>query len=350
MFRLKRNPEKFEVIDLFTALGRVNGYKLGVEEDADDFIKRVSKSLQSSFKNDRLKHGKRVEALFAQVAGALGNCQIIKQEDSGNIFLNNSDIEIPDYSLVLKDGTRLFVEVKNCNHTNHRSYYGLSKDYVAKLEKYARLNGAPLKFAIYFSRFNKWILISKDLLIEQHNRYVIDFVYGTARNEMSILDDRMIAAFPPITVEFLADQELEPKIDENNQAHFTVSDVKLYCKDEEILDPIEKNIAFYLVRFGSWDEVDAVAVMDGDKFRAARFVYEPEHPHYENNQEWCSIGDLSSMISTAYNEHTVYERSVIALDTDSDPDVFSVEIPDGYKGDKLPLIQGRWLPNPDFKA
>lgn len=62
------------------------------------------------------------------------------------------------------------------------------------------------------------------------------------------------------------------------------------------------------------------------------------------------IGELSSMISSSYGEQTVYEKSVIALDTNLEPSVFSVKIPDKYKGNNLPLWQFIIQPNPDFKG
>ncbi len=61
------------------------------------------------------------------------------------------------------------------------------------------------------------------------------------------------------------------------------------------------------------------------------------------------IGELSSMVSASYAEQTVYEKSVIALDTNLDPSVFAVEIPEDYKGNDLPLWQFVLQPNPDFK-
>jgi hypothetical protein len=68
MKRIKRNPEKFEVIDLFTAMGREHGYKLAVDEDADDFIQRISRSLKAYQENPITLYGKRVDsAVFAGV-------------------------------------------------------------------------------------------------------------------------------------------------------------------------------------------------------------------------------------------------------------------------------------------
>ena len=116
MKRIKRNPEKFEVIDLFTALGREHGYKLSVKEDVEDFIDRIGSSLKASQENPNLLHGKRVESLFAHVAGALGNCRLIKQEDSGEAFTTENNIQAPDYKVVLNDGSQYFIEVKNCGN------------------------------------------------------------------------------------------------------------------------------------------------------------------------------------------------------------------------------------------
>ncbi|MEG5665772.1 MULTISPECIES: hypothetical protein [Enterobacteriaceae] len=43
MKRLKRNPEKFETLDLFTAFSMNYDYKLMVEQDIEDFTQRIKK-------------------------------------------------------------------------------------------------------------------------------------------------------------------------------------------------------------------------------------------------------------------------------------------------------------------
>lgn len=348
MKRLKRNPEKFEVIDLFTAMGREQGYKLAVSGDVDDFIARINRTVKSTQENQRLIHGKRIESMFAHVAGALGRCKLIKQEDSGNTFSTDQNLQAPDYKLILDSGQHFFVEVKNWHFPNFKSLYPLNAEYMEKLENYAKLHGVPLKIAIYFSRFNKWCLLSKESFIEQKNRFVIDFANALAKNEMAILGDRTIATRPDLVVELLADPNKDASINDAGEANFIIGNVKFYCANKEITNDTEKSIAFYLIRFGDWQETTAEAVINGNAFAGVRFVYAPEHPPEE--QPFALIGELSSMISSAYNEHTVYERSVIALDTKVDPDVFSVEIPMGYKGESLPLWQFEMQPNPDFEG
>jgi hypothetical protein len=56
------------------------------------------------------------------------------------------------------------------------------------------------------------------------------------------------------------------------------------------------------------------------------------------------------MVSRSYGEQTIYEKSVVALDTNLEPSVFSVEISDEYKGKDLRLWQFVMQPNPDFKG
>ena len=113
MKRRSEIPRSSTRVELFTAIGRDRGYSITADSDVDDFVERVGRSLKSSQTNPTLLHGKRTEALFAHVAGALGRCRLIKQEDSGSVFIDGQDIEIPDYRLILNDGSIYFVEVKN---------------------------------------------------------------------------------------------------------------------------------------------------------------------------------------------------------------------------------------------
>ena len=348
MKRIKRNPEKFEVIDLFTAFGRKHGYKLSVEEDANDFIDRIGKSLKASQDNPNLLHGKRVESLFAYVAGALGKCRLIKQEDSGETFTTEQEIQAPDYKIILNDGSQYFIEVKNCHFPNIKSPYPFSKNYIEKLERYAKLHNIPLLFAIYFSRQNKWFLLRKEYLIEQKNRYVTDFINAIAKNEMSLLGDRTIATEPELSIELIADQSGEAIINEAGEAKFIIGDVKIYCSGREVADDLEKSIAFYLMRFGDWKESDIEGIFIENRFVGVRFTYAPDFPPEE--QLFSMVGALSSMVSSSYGEQTVYEKSVIALDTNLEPSVFTVKIPEGYKGKDLPLWQFIMQPNPQFKG
>jgi hypothetical protein len=102
------------------------------------------------------------------------------------------------------------------------------------------------------------------------------------------------------------------------------------------------------MRFGDWNENEPEVLEEGDKFLGVKYTFVPDFPPEE--QRFSMIGELSSMISYSYSEQTVYERSVIALDTNLDPSVFTVKIPKDYNGKNLPLWQFILQPNPDFKG
>lgn len=348
MKRIKRDPEKFEVIDLFTAMGREHGYKLNVLGHVDDFISRIGRSIKTSQCNQSLVYGKRVESLFAYVAGALGECRLIKQEDSGEIFSIEDSIQVPDYRLILNDGSQYFIEVKNCHFPNIKSSYSIKKEYLEKLERYAMLHGLPLLFAIYFSCQNKWFLLRKESFLERRSKYMTDFINAMAKNEMALLGDYTIGTEPPLSLELLADRSKEVVVSESYEVGFTIGDLKIYSSDREITDYLEKSIAFYLIRFGDWSESSAEALNSDNGLLGVRFTYFPKLPQEEQNFSF--IGALSSMISAAYSEQTIYERSVIALDTKLDPSVFTIKIPTDYKGKALPLWFFIMRSNPAFKG
>lgn len=115
MKRIKRNPEKYAPLEVYSEFSRRRGYKLHVEEDIAAFMASFGELLKASQSNDMLVHGKRVEALFGNLAAGLGGCKFIKSEDAGESFAADADIQPPDYKLILNDGTHIFVEVKNCN-------------------------------------------------------------------------------------------------------------------------------------------------------------------------------------------------------------------------------------------
>ncbi len=211
MKRVKRDPAKFDAIELYTSVGRDRGYKLNVPGDIESFLDTMKGSLQASQTNPLLLHGKRAEALFAQVAGALGQCKFIKKEDSGDIFTAGGNIIAPDYRIVLADGTGLLVEVKNFYIKSVDGEFTLPAETIEGLQQYAEINGLPLKIAIYFSNVNMWVLLPKAAFKKVGKHFSISFVQAVAVNEMALLGDRTIATLPRLSLEFRTTPELAMK-------------------------------------------------------------------------------------------------------------------------------------------
>lgn len=162
MKRIQRDPEKYAPLEVYSELSRRRGYKLHVQEDFDAFMTSFGELLKASQSNAMLVHGKRVEALFGYLAAGLGSCKFIKSEDAGEGFTADADIQPPDYKLILKDGTPIFIEVKNCNQTKPQASSLLHKENIDKIERYGELHGMPVYYAIYYRCINRWALLSKE--------------------------------------------------------------------------------------------------------------------------------------------------------------------------------------------
>lgn len=346
MKKLRRNPEKFGALDLFADMAVEHGYCLDDAQAQDDFVSRIRQSLSNGKRSDTTIYGKRVESLFAYVVGALGEVALLKQEDSGDIFYSGDEVIAPDYRATFKNHEQLLVEVKNCHHKNPKERFVIKKAYVEKLQRYAEINGVDLRIAVYFSSWNIWTLLSLSSFKESDKNYSIDIIRAMACTEMSVLGDCTVCTTPDLEIHLLADANEAEEIDVSGQAKFVTRDVKFYCSGNEILDEKEKEIAFYLIRFGRWVEKEAEAVVKNNKLLMVKFVYAPES---QDNPDFSPVGNLSGMVTNAFGELTVKNGDVVALKLGVDPSTFRVLIPADYKGKRLPLWRFVIQANPDFQ-
>ncbi len=127
MKKLIRNPEKFDVLELFASMAAEQGYDLRDPVTQDDFVERVRISIEKSKNSNIAVFGKRVESLFAYVAGALGKVKLLKQEDSGDLYFVGDEVLAPDYRLTMLDGSQFLVEVKNCNLKQPEKKFSIKK-------------------------------------------------------------------------------------------------------------------------------------------------------------------------------------------------------------------------------
>lgn len=347
MKKLLRNPEKFNVIELFATMAAKSGYDLNDPVAQNDIIELVRASIEESKASENILFGKRIEYLFAYVAGALGKVKLLKQEDSGDIYFDGDGIIAPDYRLTMHEGEQILVEVKNCNHKKPQHKFTIKNDYYEKLKGYSDINQLQLMFAVYFSAWNRWTLLSIESFDKTENKYSIDFVTAMAKSEMLKLGDCMVGATPNLELHLLTSSEEAHEIDESGKALFVTREVKIYCANQEVTVEQEKRIAFYLMRFGNWVESESKAIVRENKLHGIKIIYSPEHQEQPN---FAIIGNLSTMVSNAFKELTVKDGQVVALTLCIDPATFSALIPEDYKGDGLPLWRFRIQANPDFKG
>lgn len=343
MKRLARDAGKFEAVDLFTAVARDKKFEIGNSEDLNSFISGIRESLENSHATPRLLYGKRVEALFAQVAGALGECKFIKSEDAGEMFSDDDGLQAPDYRLILKDGRTFLVEVKNFHSDPFKVPFVLRKPYFLKLEKYAEMHGVQLKIAVFFSQINRWCLLSKRAFKEKGKSFEIGFAHALAKSEMGeLLGDKSYGTLPELKIELFTDERHVQTTNDDGKTAIVFGRVKAYCAGAEIHDAHEQDIAFYFMRFGEWEHHDEQCVENG---RLLSWAFSCRPRDRCEGQEFEIIGCQSTMISAAFAEHTLHKGLTIALDAPVDPANFQFNISKDYNGKDLPLWQFTMVPN-----
>lgn len=343
MKRIPRDPEKFEVIDLFAAIGLQQGFSLHGEGSKSKFLDRISSSLTANRDNPIILHGRRVEEMFGYVAASLGQCAAIKREDAGELYVADTRLQIPDYRLITEQGYEFLVEVKNCH--KETTPYVFKDSYIDRLKRYAALFKRELKVAFYWSRWNFWMLVSADKIPFDGRRYSISMEQAMKMNEMATIGDCMIGTTPPLVFKVHTDPSKPRVVGSDGRVKFTIGSVELYCAGNRIEDRTEKNLAFYLMLYGDWPSKKPTAQIEEGTLIAIDFVAEPIQD--TPGQGFEMIGWLSKMIARRYNYLTSSEQGIDRLSPNADPGSLGVAIPRDYKSKQLPLWIFELTPSPE---
>lgn len=326
------------------------------DDATTDAVKRFEALINNARKGEHTLHGKRVEAMFRFVAASLGQSLLIKEEDGGDVYCKDGEVIPPDYAIVIATGERILVEVKN-HHKPHSEPWTIREKDLQSLERYAKLQGARLFFAIFWSRPRMWTLIPAEHLraASLRGRRSIGFPRAMAINHMSqILGDMALATTPPLSFRLLGDfvedaSGTQPNTTETSRdriGQFRVSAVELFCAGTRIDDELERTIAMYCMFYGSWRESDWHFIHTGEVFNAMELQFEPEERI--EGQPFEMLGSLSALISHAYDDLTTKERKVRRLRARAPADKLGIAIPQDYTGKSLPLWRFSFKPNFDF--
>lgn len=338
MKKLKRNPGKFETLDLFRALATSEGYKLSDPTSSERFLKRLGEELGKARSSPATLYGLRTQTMFAYVAASMGKCAIVKSEDSGEVHTKDTDIEIPDFRILLIGGQEFFVEVKNFRQKGPFRKYEMKKAYADGLRKYGSLFSKDVKLAVYWLKWNVWTLVPLDRLTCADNNCSLGFEQALKYNEMYLLGDYRIATLPPLRFRIVTNPDKPRKVHKDGKAIFTIGGLELYCDDAKITKPLERNIALFLMLYGEWasESEKAEAEVVDNELIAFEFVSQPENPVPE--QPFQMIGSLSGMISRRFNSMVFSnEGKLERIDPDTKGSNIGIQIPEDYKGEALPL-------------
>ena len=293
---LKRNSFKYDSIELFSLISKEQDYIIDSDEDIDRFITDISLSFKKN-NTKNMQYGKRVEKMFPYVASALGMCKIIKQEDSGEIFTNDS-ILVPDYRFVLTDKNQFLVEVKNYNQKQPYDDFLITIKNYNKYLNYAKAMNIPLFFAIYWRKWGTWTLIDSSAFSKKNNNMCISITDAIMNNNMNVLGDYMIATTFPLKIRMYADKNKERKTIGSN-INFTIKSVEFYSASSIIENKEEQSIIWNLVMFGRWKESNEVIFeKDSNLVDYIEFVYTPEEK--DDSKTYAHIADASEIISNQY--------------------------------------------------
>lgn len=329
--RLHRNPEKFDVIDLYDSIGRDKGYRLGNPEDEADFSALVTEAL-SSAQSPTMIHGRRVEAMFSYITASLGKSVLIKKEDCGDVFSADLDLKIPDYRVVLNSGEQLLIEVKNCHREKE---FKLEKSYIESLERYSKLMHVDLFVAVYWSRWQMWTLVAVGAFDVVGKNMILRFETAMRKNQMARLGDIWVGTKAPLSIRIFPSEKC-PVLEEGT-VNFAIGDIQLFCCGTPISDEQEKQIAMTLVLYGGWAEAESVQCTA--EFPATleyiEFSYSPVQR--SETQGFEIVGAVSTVISRQYGNLTAPKGIVEHLSANVNPEKLGFLIAEGHECKALPL-------------
>ena len=344
MKRIKRNPEKFDVIDLFDSIGQSINLKFNDPNSKETFLNSISLSLNKSITPIML-FGRRAESMFGYVAASLGKCKLIKKEDCGEVFFNDDAIKIPDYRIITTTEKQYLIEVKNFYGKDSFTKFKLKASYLDELLRYSLLVNVDLQIAIYWSKWNVWTMVAPFDFHNEGDEMTISLADAMKRNQMSILGDITIATLPNIAMRVYADPHMPRHVDKERHIDFTISNIELSCAGQVLSEEIEQHIAFMLIMLGVWEISGPTAKICDENLEYIEFVSAPKDR--TTGQAFEIIGQLSGMISSQYKWITAPDGKVARLSPDIETGMLGFQIPEDYKSKSLPLWRFEIQPNYD---
>ena len=340
---IPRNPLRFDLVQLFAAHLDAQGGTLQDVNAQGGFVASLGQPLTRAVADSTLVRGLRAEAMFAALVVSLGRIELIKQEDAGAAWAVRRKLQIPDYRIVLADGTTFLVEVKHFHQGGTPvKPFPITRNYLAALRAYGELVGCPVKLAVYWEKWNLWTLVPLSAC-EHGGRTSLSMDRAFKANEMGILGDLHIGTRFPLRFRLIADPARERTLGDDGEVAFTIGGVELYCGDRRLTGGRERSIAMWFMLYGGWEEEARAQISDGQLVRV-EVIRMPQEDH---GQGFEFVGTLSSMFSSMYLSSTSDADRVTRLGIKVTAGSLGRLIPDGYQSDALPLWRMQQVQEPE---
>lgn len=330
----KKPPRRLDVARAFFDFARSKGLPISGAGAEEAFVEYVRDVVQTEAQNPIVRHGFRTEAMFAFVARGLPGCQHIAREDSGS--LHGPEEAQPDYRILPVEGDEFFVEVKNHYQKkgpNEPLY--MKQSYVDAQLAYASAQRRELRFAVYWTKWNLWTLVSPAAFRPSKGRLVLSLDRAILQNEMGrVLSDYMVGSPYPLALRLYTDPSKPRQVSESGQARPTLQRSVLCVNGEEIADRSERKLAAFFMFCGDWANVERPCHIEHEQVLWFEFSLGPEEPQWPpGNIEM--LGTWSGMASRRYRDLTRHGDEVGQVELDGDPEELCPHVPDDYQGQVL---------------
>ena len=213
-----------------------------------------------------LIHGSRTERLFEATVLSLGHFRLLKTEDVGRVHAAVS-CRAPDFRIVLDDGEQWLVEVKNVRSPEpFKQKTQMSAAYLASLQTYADMVGAPLKLAIFWSLWNIWTVISPERFRSPNGGLRITMKDAVLANESGRLGEVIIMTKAPLRVVLGAATDMPHSLSPEGLTNFIIGSAKLYSGEVELTDLRDRKLAEVRLFYGEWSVEGPLAITEGGEF------------------------------------------------------------------------------------
>lgn len=343
MKRRDTNHTQGTSLRFLAEFARAHGLSINEDSTQEQLLSVLKQTLCDTRENPIRLHGFRVQAMFSYLAAALGNCALITEEDSGTFFDAIGPLTRPDFRLITHDHQQMLIEVKNHHEKNVPQPYAFKKSYLESVTGYAELMGLPLKFAIYWSRWNTWTLTDASRLSRKGEKTKLTFPDALKMSEMATLGDISVGTVPPLALRLYADATKPREVNDAGETRFTIGKTALYCGGKEITKPDEVRLAWMFMHYGRWTDCQQTAKIENHLLDFVELAVAPAVPTEDQGFE--IVGAMSQIISKQYLDATSAGEKISSLSPQNDAHEFGAIIPPDYKGEALPLWRLSQKPN-----
>ncbi|WP_329453562.1 hypothetical protein OG894_44305 (plasmid) [Streptomyces sp. NBC_01724] len=321
------------------ALPAPDGQKL-LRDRHTETVTAISDALGETLGNVSRLQGWQTQYAFEAVVVALGAVRLIKTEDAGLFYFDDADGELqpPDFRIVLSDGTRLLVEVKNVAPKGREAKVR-AKD-MAAAQAYTQATAGRLLYALFWSEMGMWTLVDPSVFSDAGSKKRLSFIDAVKANEMHLLGDAMLASEPPLTFSVIMDRDKEQVMErlgngEETRA-FTIGGVELLSAGRVITDPDEKKLAWFLLLHGGWPQTEKPRFDDHGRLVQLDYISAPETPDEDAarqiaEQGFAFFATLSNLYTLRFLQAiTTEEGNIRALREEPEPALLAQLVPDDY--------------------